>query len=467
MNSTRQFYQFKNNKSIYSLILFIVVLFAWMPINAMARVIRTPGLYSLGRDVFVAPTSPIEIIRIEADNVVLDLCNHLVVQSNAFPDVCGIMIAPNVRNVTVKNGTIRNVSDTGIVVNEGCSEITIKNITFESCGKRAASFLGAVMNPIKTVMFEKFTALNSSKNALADSVIFMQNSQETTISKGRIERNGDASHDLMVVRMDNVDNANVKNIHVTANVAGSNMMAYCLSAVNRTTFSKCTARQNSAVSAAGDCVGFELQANTSCLNNMFDSCETIENTAMMAGGTCTGFRVGMNNDDNTFQSCTASRNNSDGTCEGFNLTNCSNNVVTKSTAQEQRSATANAVGICLDACTGCEVTDSTGSDQSSTAAISMGIELTNNCAECVLQNNSISRNNGSTAANSFGMRVTPAAPNMNKNTFKQNTASRNGGAGSMPVMSNQFSGLAVTQQVVVQAENVNSITEVFTNVALV
>lgn len=57
-----------------------------------------------------------------------------ILQSLNMPNLVGIYIAPHVKNVTIKNGTINGLSGIGILVDQGCQNIKLSNLTITSVG---------------------------------------------------------------------------------------------------------------------------------------------------------------------------------------------------------------------------------------------------------------------------------------------------------------------------------------------
>jgi len=114
---------------------YIIVLFSFIPLSAASSLtISQSGNYTLGVNIpFSATAAGDEIININASNVVLDLGQHTIAQSNLTDSVQGIVISPNNSQITIRNGTILSVTGTGIFVGANCSEISLENIICDAC----------------------------------------------------------------------------------------------------------------------------------------------------------------------------------------------------------------------------------------------------------------------------------------------------------------------------------------------
>jgi hypothetical protein len=117
-----------------------------------AFVIEKPGYYKLGEDIVFKPrtsksdskgsssrrskkiaAAPNTIaITIKANNVYLDLNNHTISQAGLQPNVTGISVLGN--NIAITNGSIRNMSQFGIVLNPGTYSVDIDHVNILETG---------------------------------------------------------------------------------------------------------------------------------------------------------------------------------------------------------------------------------------------------------------------------------------------------------------------------------------------
>lgn len=136
---------------------------------------NSPSINTAGDLIAWKPINgPRNIIFINSDNVTLDLNNKTITQWGSYtlsiapdtsahstshgvldnsqhfpqtsnnprnnlkelnmPNLIGIYVAPNVKNVTIKNGTINGLSGIGVLIDQGCQNIKISNITINSVG---------------------------------------------------------------------------------------------------------------------------------------------------------------------------------------------------------------------------------------------------------------------------------------------------------------------------------------------
>src|SRR5579859_2233463 len=102
---------------------------------ASLLIISESGTYQIGTNLTYNSTSAADsIILINTSNVVLDLYNNVLTQGNpGTPMLAGIAVAPNVSNVKIKNGTINNITGSGLLVQSGDLGITIDSIATNSC----------------------------------------------------------------------------------------------------------------------------------------------------------------------------------------------------------------------------------------------------------------------------------------------------------------------------------------------
>jgi hypothetical protein len=424
--------------------------------TSITSLIDSPGIWIYGGNIAADPTDPNDaIITISSSNAVIDLADHIISQTstNALP-LNGIVVNPNVSNITIKNGTIMNITGTGIIVNAGCSQVFIENILTLSCGASGIVLVGNQTNQITNIEINRVRISQCCKNTNGDFAFFAQQCAGLRIVNGRISNNGSLTHNLSAVRLADCINTRLDDIRVNSNIASSFMRAFDLTGISETFFINCFARKNSVLVTNGTVIGYDLRSSTTNVNNVFEGCISFANTATLSGGIFTGFNIGNNNDDNIFFNCRSLNNTADSSCFGFSAVSA-HAFFQNCFARSQKSINSIASGFNINGCTGTKLFNCHSNEQSSTNSIAVGIDISNNCTECIFEDNITARNNGSNETNSFGFRVNPPSPNSNNNVFVRNISMRNGGGAFSPLSGNQFNGLATNQNNVLTNENTN------------
>ena len=94
-------------------------------------VIPSPGIYNFGSPLEFALSGPDQsCIIIDSSDVILDLSNYSIRQATGFeqPGSIGIFINPNLRNITIRNGTISDMDSFGIYVSDNNDTIKFENL---------------------------------------------------------------------------------------------------------------------------------------------------------------------------------------------------------------------------------------------------------------------------------------------------------------------------------------------------
>ncbi len=202
-------------------------------ITPAGLVITQSGVYCLAEDVVFAPKADcIAGITIDADNVVLNLNQHELsspLVGNLHVHNVGIRVAPNHKDVTIQNGTVRNIGAVGIRVEGGCKVLNLLDLTVKYCGGRGELPLA---NP------------NASKN---------------TFVSGGISINGAISTPTYCVyptvysNKDRVSNVLVRNVQCyentgdqrSANLADTLVAGLSCAVLRNLTIDKCISNDNS------------------------------------------------------------------------------------------------------------------------------------------------------------------------------------------------------------------------------
>lgn len=147
-------------------------------------VIRKPGYYKLGEDIVFKPRTSKSsrkgsgsgrskriaadptnavAITIKANNVYLDLNDHTIIQVGSRPNVTGVSVFGN--NVAITNGSIRNMSQFGIVFNPGTYSIAIDRVNILETG---LSTSGSVTTTEAIALLLNGSSLESTATAVTD-----------------------------------------------------------------------------------------------------------------------------------------------------------------------------------------------------------------------------------------------------------------------------------------------------------
>ena len=424
--------------------------------QATELTISLPGLYSLGENLVSVPTAADTIVNITVRDVVFDLANRIIVQNNATANVDGVVINSTVTDVTIQNGIIRNVTGSGIIINQGCSRIKINNIFFENCATRGVSLVGAAgVNQILNCEIKNCRFYNCCGGVAGDNAIRLNFCYGTAINDCTVSSsNGTA---LILVNLLSCVLCAVNNVVVRNNTATS-LTAFQLSAGTGNTFTHCIVRNNS---ASGAVVGFNI--NTSTLNTIIN-CTVLANSS--STNACTGFNS-ITSTTNTYNQCKCISNSGSTGMTAFNaigtgaiggqctfidcaaFANSATGIGAQSTGYLVNGANFGTLLRCL------------ALYNSSTASAAIGISFqggggTNwSVNDCI-----INRNIGNPAANSFGVRVVAGTNNFFARTiaFNNNTT-----------IANQLTGLpagSVSTPVAPATSNIASITLPLTNMAI-
>lgn len=124
--------------------LMIIIFHSFGCLSATELTISQPGIYQLGAAILSNPAGTNNIINITASDVILDLGGYVISQGNGTADVDGIVVNPNLTDIVIRNGTIRNVTRNGLSLAATDSRIRINNIIFENCAGTAMTADGSL-----------------------------------------------------------------------------------------------------------------------------------------------------------------------------------------------------------------------------------------------------------------------------------------------------------------------------------
>ena len=354
--------------------------------------ISSSGLYTFVGDIAYQATEGASgqggatALFIDADNVVIDLNGRTIYNNNGADNnaLTGIEIASNRNNITIKNGTINEFGTQGILVNDGCSAIFLKNISISNCNIIGIYFKGTSGNPIKGALLDTLSITNINYNAVGNACgIFLNYTQDTlinnTIITNVINSNGDAygilANGSKYLKYINTTISSTRgkkssNFHFVTAIgsiiencnslysSGSNgdSFGYHLIFCKSVLLKNCISSKHTASSS--NCYGFYNQSSAninlkncfsySCSNSSagatttagfyttttarssFTDCKSVgHQTANNASAIAAGFILAADCTQNTFQNCTAQANgnqSSAGNAYGFYFGNNSTNT---------------------------------------------------------------------------------------------------------------------------------------------
>lgn len=249
-----------------SLLLFLI------PSLAYSYLIDFSGIVVIGGDLVESDTA----IVIAANDVTLDLAGHIITSTGSD----GIVIEPGLQNIKIMNGTISNVPGTGLVVGEGCSNISINSINILSCDTAAMDFRGTSGNEIIRSRLSNIQISQSSTSVTASEVIHLNYTYDFQWQTGFIVENGNVSAPLSVVKIENSNRCSFLSVRVRDNIASSLICFDCATSQN-CSFRSCIVVDNSGVSGF---TGFLFNGSTS-INHICESCEVSSN---LVTGSLTG-----------------------------------------------------------------------------------------------------------------------------------------------------------------------------------
>jgi hypothetical protein len=113
----------------------IALLLISTPLSA-TEIINTPGKYTITTDQEYDPTDPnTPFFQITVDDVTLEMQGSILRQANTNtqPGTDAIVVDPNLKNIIITKGILRNFSGSGIKVGDGCQNIHINEINIHNC----------------------------------------------------------------------------------------------------------------------------------------------------------------------------------------------------------------------------------------------------------------------------------------------------------------------------------------------
>ena len=409
-------------------------------IYAIELTISAPGLYKLGDNLTVFPALADTVINITSSDVIFDMNGYFIAQGNITGNVDCFVVNSNLSDITIKNGTIRDISRNGILVNQSCTRINVRNIRFENCGATGITLAGTAGNLITVCQIDNCQFYGCSNGAFASSVINLTRSNEIKINKVVIA-NTAAATSLSMIGMDTCILNDLSNINIENNAVTLQFIAILdlNGAINK--YSDITIRNNSSggafdfigcnfltvnantvsnlniilnVSPGGNFVGFNLSDSDNC---RFTSCFVEGNSGATRSS---GFDFINNGNQNILSDCLVIANSSSGVgaqTVGYDFNNGNREVLRCCYALNNSSINGTAIGAFLHGGggTGCSFVDCNfNRNNGAAAASSLGV-LVAAPSTSNLFTRTIAFNNNTTPGNQLngvpvGSVQTPAAP---------------------------------------------------------
>jgi hypothetical protein len=427
----------------YCLILFLVIEFS---LYAPQLTIITAGAYTFETNINFSPSISDSAIIINASNVLLDLSGRALVQGNLIAGVNGIIVNPNLSNVTIKNGSIQNFTGKGISIGQGCSQIIIDSILTFSCDTRAIEFIGtSTSNQIVDSQIKNCQLISCLQGSTGDFVLTLSQCARVKVLDSSINNNGTKNFSISAVHMESSNNCIFENVSVFGN-SGSTIKGFELIAPTQCAFNKCFVRNNSATGTNQNFSAFDLSGSSNTFN-IFTNCIAEQNTSL---GVDFGFSLTANCQNNFFKNCFV-LSNTGGTMIGFHLTggtaNNLKNIFIDCIASQNLATANNSTGFLINGSNFGSLIRCIASDNISNKAIAAGLSF-----ESLGGNNwevndcKFHRNNGNIDANSFG--INRLVPIINNSLFFCTVAFHNGlpTSAAIPplVVANQLNGTPST-----------------------
>ncbi|OQA34152.1 MAG: hypothetical protein BWY54_00880 [Candidatus Dependentiae bacterium ADurb.Bin331] len=281
--------------------------------DSVCSVIDQPGNYEYGADNIVSPSDPDDaIVCITSSNVVVDLGEHVFAQTpgNTVGGLNGVVISADLKNVTLRNGNIGNVTGAGIIVNEGCENIVIENIQIRECPAGGILLAGTSLNAIKDGSIIDCLVLSCTGN------------------------NGGPAYGMRLVECDNFV---LKNCVFENNDAGTIASGFGLSLEN---CDSCKIVDCSAQNNGGNILGVGISL-FQCRWAIVRNCNSMNTIARSASGTSKAVGFLINDcDHNTLTDCIVKHSNSSlSQSYGFELLDGSDNMCVLCNSRNNSGAT--------------------------------------------------------------------------------------------------------------------------------
>lgn len=422
------------------------------PIYAPSLTINQSGNYRLGDNVTYSPGSADSIISITSSDVNLDLGGYYIAQGNTTANFNGINIAAGLSNITIKNGKIRDVTNTGLTIQTTCSAIETRDIAFENCQTRGFSATSLTLSKIEDCIFN-----GCCSGASGDNVLNLSSSNDIQVEKCTFSQNNNTNNTLTMINLSSCSRSLVEN-SLIANNSANLFTAINISSCSYMVVEKCNILNNTATGSGTISVIFMQNSSNNQLKNCYISGCTSGTASINVFDTSSGA-------NNVFIECIADANRlsgtNAGTLNGFNIQTSSNSCFRCQSINHLSGGSGTVNGFNLDGATRAQIIECIGSNNVS-GGTAQGLVLQNSADLCVVDQSEFNYNIGSSASTSHGINNASTGTN---NTFTRNVALFNGSTSAS--LAQQLLNIAATnQQAILNTGSVNSLTVPWTNIAI-
>ncbi|MBI2774411.1 right-handed parallel beta-helix repeat-containing protein [Candidatus Dependentiae bacterium] len=279
--------------------------------DSVCSIISSPGNYLYAADNVGFPTDPNDaLVCVQVSDVVVDLGGHAFTQdpSNFVDGFSGVVISPNVTNVIIKNGSIRNLTGFGIIIGEGCSNIRIENIDVDTCNSGGIQMNGVSINTIKDTVID--TCLVSSCT-------------------------GDGLSTAYGIRVSNGDNISIKNCTVKGNDGGTVNSGFGISLES---CNSCRIEDTISHGNGGNLLGIGISI-FQCQWTIINNCTVLNTIARASSSKACGFLINQSTHTTVSNGIVKHTNNSLGDTYGYQLIDGSDNLCVLCQARNNTGAT--------------------------------------------------------------------------------------------------------------------------------
>lgn len=445
---------------VFSIQFVLFNLFFVCTTSSVELLIDKPGLYKLGNTITTLPSAADSAINITVGNVILDLGGRTILQGNGTALVDGVLINNGLSDIIIRNGTISGFTRSGIRVGSSCSKIEIENISFINCAISGLDFQGTALNTIVdgSVRNAQIYNCGTTSGGAPLNMLFCSN---FTVS-GCAVSNTVATIALTAALLDNLSQCSFDTLLIKSNVTTNALTGISVIGGSSNSFTNCLVQSNSGTTGL---TGISLTSATA--SNSLINCSVIGNTSIT--GIFTGFN--LNSAPSSYlNNCTANANTGVG-ARGFVFDGGSNSAAVLGCTANANSNTgggSSCVGFSILSASSGLLLDCISSYNTS-ALTCQGIAFGGITpgSTWVLRAPVTERNVGNTAGNSFGFVYSALAPLPPSGSFFFRTIafSNNTTAGNQISAPASYNG-SITSVAGVLTSNLNSITGVWTNIAV-
>lgn len=241
--------------------------------------ITTSGVYVFSKPINISATGSATLaISISASDVTIDLAGFALTYSGSTTGVSGIAIAEGMRNITIKNGSIRGFTGSGIFADGSAAtsstdviqQVVLADLMIQGNGA-GVTFLGTSSYPLKLMNITTSTISANSSYGIKYSYVNTGKLSSVTASE-----NSNSAGNAHGVWLDNCNNIDLFAVDTERNAAtGGTGYGILANACNRINFYYSNANYNSgSTGSPGAGIGFAL---TSTINCTIDSNNANEN----------------------------------------------------------------------------------------------------------------------------------------------------------------------------------------------